>query len=102
MLRFMIPSALMLTLSACGISYEDRALSMGLAIGALGSTGGPSGAALGATLGVAGGTLITSDQVNLGEPVWNRPIPDVPDWMIIEASIQDVYFPSTPLESPRK
>lgn len=72
-----IPVALLLVLGACGHSTSDRALS-GAALGAgAGATGAAitgndalRGAAIGGLVGAAAGGLTTSDDVNLGDPVW--------------------------------
>lgn len=73
-----LAAALLLGLSACGVSPTDRMLSGG-AIGAgAGAAGGAifgsplTGAALGAAVGAAAGGLTDDSQVYLGEPVWNR------------------------------
>lgn len=66
-----------LTLSACGETKSDRALS-GAAIGAGGgavigalTVGAPvQGAAIGGALGAAAGALTDTDQINLGKPFW--------------------------------
>jgi hypothetical protein len=71
MRRLLLVLVLLVPLAACGVSYEDRALSAGLMGATLGVGMGAGGVALGATIGVATGTLITSDQLNLGEPVWD-------------------------------
>lgn len=65
-----------LTLSACGETKGDRAISGG-AIGAgagavagaiLGST--VQGAVIGGAVGAATGAITDSDQIDLGTPVW--------------------------------
>lgn len=66
-----------LTLSACGETKSDRALS-GAAIGAGGgavigalTVGAPvQGAAIGGALGAAAGALTDTNQINLGKPFW--------------------------------
>ncbi len=67
----------LLTLTACGETKQDRAMSgaaigagAGAGIGAL--TGGNvlGGALLGGAAGGAGGYLTDKDDVNLGKPVW--------------------------------
>ena len=68
--------ACLLFLSACGHSTGDRALS-GAGIGAAGGAvagalvGAPlAGAAIGGAAGAATGALTSSDQINLGRPIW--------------------------------
>lgn len=65
-----------LSLTACGNSTGDRALSGG-AIGAGGGAaagllfGSPvTGALIGGALGAGTGALTDSDQIDLGKPVW--------------------------------
>ena len=71
--------AAVLSLSACGYSQGDRALSGGLlgagggaAIGgaAAGLPGAALGAAVGGVAGAATGALTSPEDVNLGRPVW--------------------------------
>ena len=71
--------ATLTSLSACGYSRSDRALSgggIGAGVGALGSavTGGDpvTGAVVGGAVGAAAGGLSNSKDVNLGRPVWRR------------------------------
>jgi hypothetical protein len=71
-------AAALLTLAACGSSTSDRALSGG-AIGAgVGGAAGAltghtlGGAALGGAAGAAAGALTDEDDVDLGEPIWNK------------------------------
>lgn len=66
-----------LTLSACGDTKQDRALSgaaIGAGVGAAGGalTGGNAlgGALLGGAVGGGAGYLTDKDDVNLGKPVW--------------------------------
>jgi hypothetical protein len=68
-----------LSLSACGYSQGDRALSGGLlgagggaAIGgaAAGLPGAALGAAVGGVAGAAAGALTSPEDVNLGRPIW--------------------------------
>lgn len=68
-----------ITLSACGETRGDRALSgagIGAGAGALGSalTGGNAvtGAVLGGAAGAAVGGFTDKDDVNLGKPAWKR------------------------------
>ena len=65
------------TLTACGTTTSDRALSgaglgaaAGAATGALVGGNPVTGAAIGAAAGGIGGAATRSDQVNLGKPVW--------------------------------
>ncbi|HEY0525366.1 MAG TPA: hypothetical protein VGD08_18380 [Stellaceae bacterium] len=68
----------MLSLTACGNTTQDRALSGGaigagggaLAGAALGSPG--AGALLGGAAGAAAGGLTSQRDVDLGRPVWQR------------------------------
>ena len=71
-----IATASLLCLSACGNTTGDRALS-GAGIGAAGGAvvgalaGNPlAGAAIGGAVGAGAGALTTSNQVNLGKPIW--------------------------------
>lgn len=68
-----------LLLAACGTSKTDRAISgggIGAAAGAGTSaiTGGNpiTGGLIGGAAGAAAGALTDEDDVNLGDPVWNR------------------------------
>ena len=68
-----------LVLGACGCSTTDRALSgggIGAAAGAgtAAVTGGSpvTGGLLGGAAGAAIGGLTDEDDVNLGDPIWNR------------------------------
>ena len=68
-----------LVLGACGSSTTDRALSgggIGAAAGAgtAAVTGGSpvTGGLLGGAAGAAIGGLTDEDDVNLGDPIWNR------------------------------
>jgi osmotically inducible lipoprotein OsmB len=68
-----------LLLAACGTSTTDRAISgggIGAAAGAgtAAVTGGSpiTGGLLGGAAGAAVGGLTDEDDVNLGDPVWNR------------------------------
>lgn len=79
MKRTFLATALMLSalsLTACGSSTTDRALSGG-AIGAGGGAaagllfGSPgTGALIGGALGAGTGALTDSDQIDLGKPIW--------------------------------
>ena len=69
--------ALVVSLSACGESRSDRALSggaIGAGAGAVGSSllGGSAvtGAVVGGALGAGAGAVTNSNDVNLGKPVW--------------------------------
>jgi uncharacterized membrane protein len=73
---FLVAASLLLTLSACGHSTGDRALS-GAAIGAgVGVVGGAlvgapvAGALVGGAVGAGTGALTTSNQINHGKPIW--------------------------------
>ncbi len=78
MKRMMVIAALsLLTLTACGETKQDRALSgaaIGAGVGAAGGalTGGNAlgGALLGGAVGGGAGYLTDKDDVNLGKPVW--------------------------------
>jgi osmotically inducible lipoprotein OsmB len=68
-----------LTLAACGSSTSDRAISgggIGAAAGAgtAAVTGGSpiTGGLLGGAAGAATGALTDEDDINLGDPFWNR------------------------------
>ena len=68
-----------LVLAACGSSTSDRAISgggLGAAAGAgtAAVTGGNpiTGGLLGGAAGAATGALTDEDDINLGDPVWNR------------------------------
>ncbi len=72
-------SALLLvsTLTACGESKTDRALSgagIGAGVGALGSAvaggSGVTGALVGGAVGAAAGGLTNKNDINLGKPAW--------------------------------
>jgi len=69
-------AALLLILSACGHSTSDRALSgagIGAGVGLVGGAlvGSPlAGAAIGGAVGAGTGALTTSNQINLGKPIW--------------------------------
>ena len=67
----------LLTLTACGDTKQDRALSggaigAGVGAGAGALTGGNAlgGALLGGAAGAGAGYLTDKDDVNLGKPVW--------------------------------
>ncbi len=68
-----------LTLSACGQSTSDRALSgagIGAGVGALGGAVAGAdpltGAVVGGAVGAAAGGLTDKDDIDLGKPVWRR------------------------------
>ena len=80
MLRSLSALAILaLVLAACGSSTTDRAIS-GAGIGAAAGagtaavTGGSpvTGGLLGGAAGAATGALTDEDDVNLGDPIWNR------------------------------
>jgi len=65
------------SVTACGTSKTDRALSggaIGAGVGAVGSSlaGGSAGtgALIGGAVGAGAGALTDKDDVNLGKPVW--------------------------------
>ena len=66
----------LLTLSACGSSQSDRALSggaIGAGVGAVGGAlvGAPvAGAVIGGAVGAGTGALTDEKQIDLGKPVW--------------------------------
>ncbi len=79
MKRFPLALALLFSLaslSACGHSTGDRALSgagIGAGVGTLGGlmVGAPlEGALIGGAAGAGAGALTSSHQVNLGRPLW--------------------------------
>ena len=80
MLRSLSALAILgLILTACGSSTTDRALSgggIGAAAGAGTSavTGGNpiTGGLLGGAAGAAAGALTDEDDIDLGDPIWNR------------------------------
>ena len=67
---------LLLSFSACGHSTGDRALSgggIGAGVGVVGGAlvGAPlEGAPIGGAVGAGTGALTSSNQVNLGRPIW--------------------------------
>ncbi len=67
---------LLLSLSACGHSTGDRALSgggIGAGVGVVGGAlvGDPlEGALIGGAVGAGTGALSSSNQINLGRPIW--------------------------------
>ncbi len=70
MKRIAVGITALLLLGACGTTTGDRGLS-GAALGAtVGAVGGGVGILGGAVVGAAVGVLTTSDQVNLGKPIW--------------------------------
>ena len=68
---------LMLSVTACGTSKTDRALS-GAAIGAAAGAAGAaalgkdatSGAAIGGAIGAAAGAATDKNDIDLGDPIW--------------------------------
>jgi len=66
----------LLALSACGHSTGDRALSgggIGAGVGLVGGAlvGAPlEGALIGGAVGAGTGALTSSNQINLGKPIW--------------------------------
>ena len=75
---FIVPLIVVgLTLSACGSTGGDRALSgagigagTGAVIGAVTGMGPATGAVVGGAVGAPAGALTDKDQVDLGEPIW--------------------------------
>jgi len=75
---FIVPLIVVgLTLSACGSTGGDRALSgagigagTGAVIGAVTGMGPATGAVVGGAVGAAAGALTDKDQIDLGEPIW--------------------------------
>jgi hypothetical protein len=71
-------AAALFSLSACGTSTSDRALSgggIGAAVGVVGGAlvGAPlAGAVIGGAVGAGAGALTSPNQVYLGKPVWRR------------------------------
>ncbi|MGB8434728.1 MAG: YMGG-like glycine zipper-containing protein [Burkholderiales bacterium] len=68
---------LALSLSACGTTSGDRALSggaigagAGAAVGAVTGMGVGTGALIGGAAGAATGALTDEDDINLGKPIW--------------------------------
>lgn len=68
--------AALLSVSACGSSTSDRALSgagIGAGVGAVGGflVGAPiEGAVIGGAIGAGAGALTDEDQIDLGKPAW--------------------------------
>lgn len=72
MLKFACAAAALTMLAACGTQMGDR-LASGAAIGAgTGAVLGPIGAGAGALVGAGTAAVTDPNDVNLGEPVWNR------------------------------
>lgn len=71
-----LTAAALLSLSACGSSTSDRAISgagIGAGVGAVGGllVGAPlKGAAIGAAIGAGTGAVTDEDDVDLGKPAW--------------------------------
>ena len=75
--KWIFPAALAASVSACGYSTGDRAVSGGLigagagaAVGAVTGGNAGTGALIGGAVGAAGGALTSGHDVNLGKPVW--------------------------------
>jgi hypothetical protein len=73
----LISTILAASLTACGTSKSDRALSgagIGAGAGAVGSAvlgGNPvTGAVVGGAVGAATGAMTDKDDINMGKPVW--------------------------------
>ena len=76
-LKFFAAATLAVSVSACGYSTGDRAVSGGLigagtgaAVGAIAGGNPGTGALIGGAVGAAGGALTSGKDVNLGKPVW--------------------------------
>jgi osmotically inducible lipoprotein OsmB len=73
---FVVVAVAIFTLSACGSSTSDRAISgagIGAGVGAVGGllVGAPvEGALIGGAVGAGTGALTKPDQIDLGKPVW--------------------------------
>lgn len=75
--KWIFSAALAASVSACGYSTGDRAISGGLigagtgaAVGAVTGGNAGTGALIGGAVGAAGGALTSGHDVNLGKPVW--------------------------------
>ena len=75
--KWIFSAALAASVSACGYSKGDRAISGGLigagtgaAVGAVTGGNAGTGALIGGAVGAAGGALTSGHDVNLGKPVW--------------------------------
>jgi osmotically inducible lipoprotein OsmB len=72
----LVAASLLLVLSACGHTTGDRALSgagIGAGVGVVGGAllGAPvEGALIGGAVGAGAGALTSSNQINLGKPIW--------------------------------
>jgi osmotically inducible lipoprotein OsmB len=72
----LVAVSFLLVLSACGNSTGDRALSgagIGAGVGVVGGAllGAPvEGALIGGAVGAGAGALTSSNQINLGKPIW--------------------------------
>jgi branched-subunit amino acid ABC-type transport system permease component len=72
MKKAVLAAAATVALAGCGTQMGDR-MATGAAIGAgTGAVFGGVGAIPGAVVGAAVGGLTSPDQVNLGDPVWNK------------------------------
>ena len=76
-LKFFAAATWAVSVSACGYSTGDRAVSGGLigagtgaAVGAIAGGNPGTGALIGGAVGAAGGALTSGNDVNLGKPVW--------------------------------
>lgn len=77
MKKLLIPALIVLSLSACGNTPGDRALSgaalgagAGLALGGLAGGSGVTGALIGGAAGAIGGAVTNKNDINLGKPLW--------------------------------
>lgn len=72
----LVASVAVLSLSACGSTTSDRAISgagIGAGVGAVGGLliGDPlTGALIGGAVGGGAGALTDQNQINLGKPIW--------------------------------
>jgi len=76
-LKSILSVLLILSVSACGTSTTDRALSggaIGAAAGAAGAAvlgkGAAAGAVIGGAVGAAAGAATDKDDIDLGDPIW--------------------------------
>lgn len=72
MKKILLLGAAALMLSACGTSRLDRAASGAAIGGGAGLAAGGVGAIPGAIIGAGVGIFTPEENVNLGEPVWNK------------------------------
>jgi osmotically inducible lipoprotein OsmB len=77
LVKLIFAATLAASISACGYSTGDRAVSGGLlgagtgaAVGAVTGGNAGTGALIGGAVGAAGGALTSPNDVNLGRPAW--------------------------------